>query len=143
MLTLRRCFWINVPLGGFTLFVIAILLPNPKSEETSRVTWRQQIARLDLGGTAIFVPSIVCLLLALQYGGNRYNWDDARVIILLTLFALLILCFIAYETWMKVNAAVPLRVLRLKNVAYGSWFVFCLDGTFYVFNYYVSSQTFP
>ena len=139
VLTPVRCFWINVPIGAFTIFVIAVFLPPSKIEEAGNLTWQQQIARLDIGGTVLFLPAVVCLLLALDLGGNQYGWSNARVVFLLIFFVVLILCFVAYEAWMKEDAAVPLRVVGLKNVAFGSWFVFGLDGTFYVFDYYVSS----
>jgi hypothetical protein len=45
---------------------------------------------LYLLGTAIFVPSITALLLALQWGGSKHGWANARIIILLAAFTALI-----------------------------------------------------
>jgi len=41
---------------------------------------RARLAQLDFFGTAAFVPGIVCLLLALQWGGFDYPWRSARII---------------------------------------------------------------
>lgn len=43
-------------------------------------------------GTILFLPSIVCLLLVLEWGGVSYDWDNWRVIFLFVLFGVSILC---------------------------------------------------
>lgn len=85
----------------------------------------------------ICLTAVICLLLALQFGGSKYPWSDARVIVLLTVSGVLLVCFVAFEYWMKENASVPVRIIKEKNVAFGALFVFLLDGGFYVVDYYV------
>lgn len=40
----------------------------------------KRILQLDLLGAALVIPAIVCLLLALQWGGATYPWNSSRVI---------------------------------------------------------------
>jgi hypothetical protein len=59
------------------------------------------LKQLDVEGSIAFIPSIVCLLLALQWGGTAYAWSDGRIIALLIIFAILILVFVGIQIWKK------------------------------------------
>ena len=80
---------------------------------------------------------IVCLLLALQWGGSQYPWSDGRIIALLVVFVVLMLIFIAIQFWKKDNATVPPRVLKQRSIASGAWFAITLGAAFFVFVYYL------
>lgn len=69
--TWRWCFYINLPIGGAALAVIALFLKVP-DRDTAKLPLAKKIVQLDLLGTAILVPGVVCLLLALQWGGTTY-----------------------------------------------------------------------
>src|SRR2546421_1960587 len=49
--------------------------PPPKN---ANLTFKERVAQLDILGTSIFVPCMVCLLLALQWGGSTYQWSNGR-----------------------------------------------------------------
>ena len=68
----RWCFYINLPFGAVAAVFIAFLLTVPEREST-RVSILEKIRQLDLYGTAVFLPGVVCLLLALQWGGSEYE----------------------------------------------------------------------
>ncbi|KAI9660436.1 MAG: hypothetical protein M1821_009786 [Bathelium mastoideum] len=136
-LTWRWCFWINLPFGAVTSVTTAVFVPNLSAPTTQKTDWRTTLSRLDLGGTALLLPAIVSLLLALQWGGTVYAWDNAKVIALLVLAALLLGCFFAYERWMGERASIPFRIINKKNVVFGALFVFLLDGAFYILDYYL------
>jgi EmrB/QacA subfamily drug resistance transporter len=116
----RWCFYINLPVGGvaFTLIMLILKLPNPKEKKTVRL----QIAQLDPIGTFFFLPGIVCLLLALQWGGSKYAWSNGRIIALLILFAILIIAFIAVQLWKKENATVPPHIMKQRSIISGTWY---------------------
>ena len=70
--TWRWCFYINLPVGGVVAVIILFVLDSRPSK--NKDTIRQQIRKLDPLGTLFFLPGIVCLLLALQWGGSEYHW---------------------------------------------------------------------
>lgn len=69
--TWRWCFYINLPLGGVAMVVIAIFLKLP-DQETTKIPWIEKLSQLDAPGTTALVPAVVCLVLALQWGGQTY-----------------------------------------------------------------------
>ncbi len=69
--TWRWCFYINLPIGGVAMVVIAVFLKVP-DRDTTKLPLAEKIRQLDLLGTSILVPGVVCLLLALQWGGPEY-----------------------------------------------------------------------
>ena len=80
---------------------------------------------------------IVCLLLALQWGGSKYPWHNGNVIALLVVFAILLVVFTIIQFWKKDNATVPPRVLKQRSVAAAAWFGATLGAAFFIFVYYV------
>lgn len=69
--TWRWCFYINLPIGGLALLAIFFFLQIPDQPETKLPTW-EKIRRLDIPGTFLVAPGAICLLLALQWGGQTY-----------------------------------------------------------------------
>lgn len=61
----RWCFYLNLPIGAVALIVLAFLLEMPQHQREN-LTFRQQLAKLDLVGTFFFIPGVVSFLLALQ-----------------------------------------------------------------------------
>lgn len=105
-----------------------------KSEVT---TWKQRINCLDPIGAAVFFPCVVCLLLALQFGGITYAWSNARVIALLVLFGVLLAVFIAIQLWRQEMATVPPRILANRNISAGIFFSFCIGSSMMVMIYFL------
>jgi MFS family permease len=69
--TWRWCFYINLPFGAVTMVLIWWLLDIPDRAETKgRLV--DKMKQLDAWGTLVLLPGVVCLLLALQWGGSKY-----------------------------------------------------------------------
>ena len=98
---------------------------------------RQKLSQLDLLGTALFLPGVVCLLLALQWGGSTYQWSNPRIIALLALFGTLMIAFTFVQIWKKENALLPLRILNQRSVASGTLFSASVGGSMLLFVYYL------
>lgn len=79
-LTWRWCFYINLPIGGVTAAGLVFLLRLQPAKRNGKVPLMAVFKMLDPVGNSIFVPAIICLLLALQWGGVTYAWSDARII---------------------------------------------------------------
>lgn len=54
----------------------------------------QRVLHFDPAGNTLFVSAIVCLLLALHWGGDTYAYSNGRIIALFTLFGVLLIGFI-------------------------------------------------
>jgi len=76
-LSWRWCFYINLPIGLVTgIFIIFFFHPKKRARALSAGKWTEKIEQFDPYGTAIFLPMIICLLLALQWGGSKYEWSN-------------------------------------------------------------------
>ena len=74
----RWCFYINLPLGAVTIVGIMLLFTSPKRKKEASVGFKERVNQFDPLGTAVFIPAIICLLLALQWGGSKYPWGSGR-----------------------------------------------------------------
>ncbi|KAL8843652.1 MAG: hypothetical protein Q9176_001860 [Flavoplaca citrina] len=135
-LSWRWCFYINLPIGAVTTVIITFFFHAPQRESSSLSLW-QKINELDLLGTFFFLPSIVCLLVGLQWGGTRYEWDSARIVVLLVFAGLLGLAFIAVQIWKQEKATVPPRIIKQRSIAFGTWFSFWLGAGYFLLIYYL------
>lgn len=135
-LSWRWCFWINLPLGGLTAIGIFFLMPT-RAGEVQPLPWKDQVKQFDLPGTLTMIPSIICLLLALQWGGSKYDWKNARIIVLMILFVLLFAAFVGIQIWQKDRATVPVRLMKNRSVFGASWYACCISAPMFVVAYYV------
>lgn len=118
------------------------LLPtnNNKTEEESqaaKLSTREKIEQLDRIGTICFLPGVVCLLLALQWGGSAYAWNDARIIELWVLFGVLMTAFAGVQVWKQEYATLPPRILKYSSVTTSTFFAFCISGSLTVIVYFL------
>lgn len=135
-LTWRWCFWINLPLGGVTAIVIFFLMPT-RTADVQHLEWKEQIKHFDLPGTLTMIPSVICLLLALQWGGSTYPWKSGRIVALLVLFVLLFVAFLGIQVWQKDRATVPVRLMKNRSVFGAAWYACCISAPMFVVAYYV------
>lgn len=136
--TWRWCFYINLPFGAVAMVIVSFILEIPDREET-KLPAREKLAQLDFAGTALVVPGIVCLLLALQWAGVTYmvspkypfnllernkpktftKWNNGRIIALLVLAGLLLIGFALVQIFLPKTATVPPRVFMQRSIFAG------------------------
>lgn len=136
--TWRWCFYVNLPLGGLTIAVIALLTPQMHSKKSRKMPFTERLEKFDILGTFFFIPSIICCLLALQWGGAVYAWDSARVVTLFMTSFVLFAVFVGIQLWKKDDATLPLRILRQRSVAGAAAFSFGIGAAFFIAIFYVS-----
>jgi MFS family permease len=129
-LTWRFCFWINLPIGFVSVLVIAFVFKSPHRKAIATLTWRQKLAALDFAGLTAFLPAVVCIILALQYGGTKWAWSDGRSIALFVLFGVLMIAFIGIQIWRQENATIPPRIMANRTIYVGFWFSFAILVSF-------------
>ncbi|KAK0667512.1 putative efflux system protein [Cercophora samala] len=134
--TWRWCFYINLPIGAVAIAVIIFIFPDPKREIKNNDTLRQRIMRFDPFGTIVFMPAIICLLLALQWGGTQYAWSNWRVILLFVLFGVLIIVFVGVQIYQGDLATVPPRIVKKRSVWSSGFFIMMIGGAFLGAAYY-------
>ncbi|KAJ5618401.1 hypothetical protein N7528_007044 [Penicillium herquei] len=124
--TWRWCFYINLPIGGLAFIIAALFLRAPSLDTT--LSLKRQLIRLDPLGTLLFLPGVICLLLALQWGGSTYAWRSARIIVLCILSGMLLIGFAFVQVWRKEDATIPPRIIKQRSVASGAAYTSCLAG---------------
>ncbi|KAK8123851.1 hypothetical protein PG999_003769 [Apiospora kogelbergensis] len=134
--TWRWCFYINLPIGGVSALLLLIFLHTP-SPHPPKLTFMKQILWFDPLGPILLMPSIICLLLALEWGGVMYPWSHWRVVMVLVFFVVLLLAFVADQYFMGDNALIPGRIARSRTVVATSWFVLFMFGAFIGNTYFI------
>ncbi|HEY6712629.1 MAG TPA: MDR family MFS transporter [Rubrobacter sp.] len=107
-LSWRWVFYINLPLGVFSLFALPVVL---------RQSTRRFGVKIDYLGAATITASVVSLLLGLSWVGEGYDWDATRVVIAFVVAGILFAAFIPVE----LRAAEPVIPLSLfESRVFGS-----------------------
>ncbi|TGO65125.1 hypothetical protein BELL_1020g00020 [Botrytis elliptica] len=133
--TWRWCFYINLPVGGAAVFILLFVVEGKSRENTD--TFLQKLRRMDPIGTLVFFAGIVCILLALQFGGNLYSLGDTRSILLFILGGILLITFVTIQFTSGDDATVPIRIIKQRSVASVAWFSFLNSCSFYLVVYYI------
>lgn len=116
---------------------IFFFLETQAAPRQGELTFKEKLWKLDPIGTSLFLPAIICLLLALQWGGSVYAWRSWRIILLFVLFGVLFAGFVGVQFWVNESATVPPRILRQRSIAAGFWYMNMVGGCFMVMVYYL------
>ncbi|KAI2613792.1 MFS general substrate transporter [Hypoxylon fragiforme] len=133
--TWRWCFYVNLPVGAVAVLCL-LLVKIPSKPPESAKPW-EHFTRLDPLGTFFFIPSIVCLLLALQWGGSTYAWNSWRIILLLVLFGVLLCAFATIQVLMPNTATVPVRVITQRSIAAAACYMVSVAGAMMLSIYFL------
>lgn len=136
-LTWRWCFYINLPFGAVTMIFIFFFFNPTRSAKKLSVGWKNRVMDFDPAGTLVFLPMIICLLLALQWGGSTYPWSNGRVIALFVVFGVLCAIFVSIQFYVGERATIPPRIIKQRSVAASAWFGVSLGAAFFLFVYYL------
>ncbi|TVY40037.1 Efflux pump [Lachnellula subtilissima] len=105
--------------GAFGGIAAAIFLLGFRSPvmKPSKLTFRQKLIEMDITGTVLFVSSMTCLFLALQWGGTNYAWSSSKVWGLILGSGLLFAAFITLQLHLGERATIPLRIFRNRSLS--------------------------
>ncbi|KAI0143843.1 major facilitator superfamily domain-containing protein [Xylariaceae sp. FL1272] len=111
----RWCFWINLPVGGATIFVLVVLFKNSKNQKIPDRSLVSKLKQLNIPALFIFSGSIVSLLLALEWGGSAYHpCNSSTIIALLVVAGVSFGGFIAFEVIRNDRATIPSSYYRSR-----------------------------
>ncbi|KAL4867236.1 hypothetical protein BDV12DRAFT_198445 [Aspergillus spectabilis] len=85
----------------------------------------------------IFTGSIVCLLLAPQWGGTTYIWSSGRVIAPPVASVASFGGFVAFEVLRKDDATIPRSVVLNRTAGLCMVYAFCSSAAFNVIDYFL------
>jgi len=121
-------FWVNVPIGVAALALSLRLLPESHGIREG----------LDLAGVALVTGGVVALVWALVRA-NQSGWASAEIVSTLTAGTLLLVLFVAWESW-HAEPAVPLRLFRDQTFAIGNATTFLMSGAIFAGAYFITQE---
>ena len=113
--TWRWCFYVNLPIGGASAFVIMMLLQAPAASKHVKATLKEKILQMDPLGSFTFMAAVICYLLALQWDGVTKSWSDPSVIGTFVGFGLLLIIGLV-EWYMGDRALLQGALLRRREI---------------------------
>ncbi|TQV93149.1 hypothetical protein V2A60_003536 [Cordyceps javanica] len=133
--TWRWCFYMNLPVG-VVAFIFLYLFEFPKTI-MMELPQKTKLVRLDPLGTTIFIPAVVSLLLALQWGGSTYAWSNWRIIVLFVCFAIGAIAFAAVQYKLPQSASLPWHLIKQRTMAFATCYMLFMSGSMMMLVYYI------
>ncbi|KAL2817541.1 major facilitator superfamily domain-containing protein [Aspergillus granulosus] len=117
----RWCFYINLPIGGLVAILLLFTrIPEQRKKDRAIDVLPTFFKAFDLVGFVLFAPAAIMILLALEYGGNKYPWDDSRVIGLFCGGGATAIVFLVWEYRTGKGAMIPFHLVT-QRIAYSSY----------------------
>ncbi|KAF5688336.1 major facilitator superfamily transporter [Fusarium denticulatum] len=114
-LSWRFCFWIN--LRAVMALIICFYYPLSLGEAPdSDHSLKEKILGLGLKSAVILAGALICLFLALQWGGTKHPWSDSRVWGCLIGFGLLLTLFVYIQIRQGEAYHLPFYFQAVKGV---------------------------
>lgn len=135
--TWRWCFYINLPLGAVSAFIILLFFKAPHVARPMAASLCEKLLQMDPLGATLVMGAAMSYILALNYGGQTYAWNSPQVIGLLVGFVLLAAAFTVWEWYQEDRAMVPFRLARDHVYLVASIFSFFFSGAYFLIIYYL------
>ncbi|ERT01322.1 hypothetical protein HMPREF1624_02566 [Sporothrix schenckii ATCC 58251] len=149
----RALYWLDAITVGlsFVLFALCYFPPGFRELQGGRTTRRSILKHIDYGGFLLYAGGLVCLLLALAWGGSTYPWRSATVVALLVVGVVTLVLFALYEIYMPLHTPLlPMELFKIKNfvvaVVVGScgqmsWYALNLLWPYHIQNLYTTDNS--
>jgi lipid-A-disaccharide synthase-like uncharacterized protein len=119
------------------VIVAVILILKPTEPFKKGLSAKEKLLQLDPLGTFFLLPCLICLLLALQWGGSSLAWSNGKIIALLVVFGVLLIAFIIVEVTTQKTAQIPARIIKNRSILAGGFFVFSVAGGMMIMVYFI------
>ena len=74
----RWAFYINLPIGALIAPILLYLIPSFDTHKG--MPYRERLKKCDWIGSMLLVATMVCLILAMTFGGGQYPWYSVPVV---------------------------------------------------------------
>ncbi|KAJ3010587.1 UNVERIFIED_CONTAM: hypothetical protein HDU68_002075 [Siphonaria sp. JEL0065] len=129
----RWVFYINLPIGAFTVAVIAFFL---KLHKVGSENILDSFKKIDWLGTFLLVSCVICLLIPIQGGGSQYEWNSPLVITLFIVGGILLFAFIYVEGWVAKNPVLTFELFKNRYAVAVFATTFFLGCAFFILVFY-------
>lgn len=129
----RWCFYINLPTAGSMTVALFFALHIKKSD--TKIL--EGLRRIDFVGVILSIAATCLFLLALDWGGTKYPWNSAVIIVFFVLSVLLYAVFFIYEHFWAVEPLMPPRLFKTRTRSMSFAASFCHAITFMGIIYYL------
>ena len=116
---------------------IFFFLNLTRDNNPQKLSFISRVLQLDLPGAAIFIPAVICLLLALQWGGTTHAWNSATIIGLFCGFGAMIIIFVGIQLWQDEKATLPPRFFKNKDLLLSMLFTLMFGAAFFPLIFYL------
>ncbi|KAI0046881.1 iron permease [Auriscalpium vulgare] len=95
----RWLFFLNLPICAIAAGLVVVFL----RVNAPKTTWKEKVRRMDWLGNALIIGSTISLMIAFIWGGVRFPWRSAHILVPLTVGSVGILVFFIVEAlpWLK------------------------------------------
>jgi hypothetical protein len=107
--------------------IVLLFVSIPSNNNAEGRKFVARLSRLDLVGFFFFAPAAIQFILALEWGGTKYAWNDATIIGLFCGAFGMLLVFVAWEHHMGAKAMIPLFIIS-RRVIWSS----CTNYAFFI-----------
>ncbi|KAJ1730319.1 hypothetical protein LPJ61_003075 [Coemansia biformis] len=123
----RIIFWINLPICVPVAIVLffTLKLPRPKG------SIREKFRRIDILGSVVFQGFIIPIIIAFAWAGQGRSWVSGQVIGTILGSLAVGAVFLIIEWKVAPDPMMPLRLLKVRNVAASCVCHFCLGACIY------------
>ncbi|KAI1386648.1 major facilitator superfamily domain-containing protein [Hypoxylon trugodes] len=115
--TWRWSFYINLPLGAIVAVPIVFLrIPEQIAKDPALKILAKIHHHLDLLGFALLAPAVIQLLLALEYGGNKFAWNSSQIIGLFCGSGATFIVWVFWNYYKGDDALLPFSIMKRRTV---------------------------
>ncbi|KAI1335280.1 MFS general substrate transporter [Xylariaceae sp. FL0016] len=121
-------------LGQVPFFLMAItgaifVIPNTKTASQGPSADRNdRLSRIDFFGSLLLGTSVLVMMLPLELGGVRLPWTHPAIPSLFVAGALIFCLFLANEAWWAKEPAIPIRLLKSREILAPYFIIACIAG---------------
>ncbi|KAL8386727.1 hypothetical protein RB599_010860 [Gaeumannomyces hyphopodioides] len=144
----RWSFYVSLPVVPVVAGIIVLYLHVPLDYATYKAVPREELGgfwqraarlagKLDLVSSLALVPAIIAVLLALQWGGSKFEWSSGPVVSLLVVSILFLAVFCYCQHLKQDLAMLPPRIFTQRTIFSGFWFMLCTSAALVVITYFL------